>query len=278
MLIGKNVSYYAVINLKWLIFVFFFMILASSCTTFSTAVSQPKEYYVIPDITYLRENPGYDEKVIGPLHQGDQVLVVEDGEAPWWRVQELTGGRIGWLQKGLLSEIPVPSNSYYVTQNNIPLLVSPQKDSPSRALLSQGERVTKLEEKSPEWWRIKIEASGMQGWLPAAALSQKPIENQVETAKEYYYVTLRNLAVRAKPWIGDESIKTLHFNDQVQKIAENSQVWFKVRIPSDGTQGWVLRRYLNKLPAAAPREELPLKNQTNPAKQKKEMKTEPEIM
>jgi uncharacterized protein YgiM (DUF1202 family) len=278
MLFGNKVNYYFNIDIKCLLCIFFLLILTNSCTKAPTGLPQPKDYYVIPDITYLRENPGYDEKVISQLYQGDQVLVVEDGEAQWWRVQQLSNGQTGWLQKVLLSEVPVPSNFYYITQDNVPLLKSPKKESPSIVQLSKGERVTKLEEKSPEWWRIKIATTGMSGWVPAAALSRKPMESQAGHAKEFYYVTLRNLALRARPWIKDESIKTLHFNDQVQKITEGSQGWFKVRIPADGMQGWVLGRYLDKLPAVAPREDFRLKSQPNQLKQKKEVNTEPEIM
>jgi uncharacterized protein YgiM (DUF1202 family) len=75
--------------------------------------------------------------------------------------------------------------------------------------------------------------------------------------------------LRAKPWIKDEIIKTLQFNEQVQKIAQNSQSWFKVRLPADGVQGWVLSRYLEHLPSIAPRQESPVKARPKSPKQKK---------
>ena len=187
----------------------------------------------------------------------------------WWKTasprgggcNRLSGGQTGWLQKVLLSNIPVPSSFYYVIQDNVPLLESPKNDSPSLALLSKGDRVTKLEENSPGWWRIKVATTGIQGWLPAVALDEKPIESKSEQPqKEFYYVALKNLDLRGKPWIKDAGIKTLHLNEQVQKIAENSQGWFKVRVPADGVQGWVLSRYLEKLPSIAPRPDAHIKN------------------
>jgi uncharacterized protein YgiM (DUF1202 family) len=279
MLFGKIKNNYACRNIKWLLFIFLALIQSSSCTTVPSSFPQEKEFYIIPDITYLRESPGYDEKVISQLYQGDRVIVVEDGESPWWRVQQVSGGQTGWLQKVLLSNFPVPSSFYYVIQNNVPLLESPKSDSPSLSLLSKGDRVTKLEENSSGWWRIKVVTTGVEGWLPAVALDEKPIENKSEQAeKEYYYVALKNLDLRAKPWIKDASVKTLHFNEQVQRIAENSQGWFKVRVPADGIQGWVLSRYLEKLPSIAPRPDAQLKSRPKSFKPKKETTTEPEIM
>ena len=279
MLSGKIINNHSCGNIKWFLFIFFVLIQCSSCTTVPSSFPLSKEFYIIPDITYLRENPGYDEKVISQLYQGDQVIVVQDGESPWWRVQQVSGGQTGWLQKVLLSNIPVPSSFYYVIQNNVPLLESPKSDSPSLALLSKGDRVTKLEENSQGWWRIKVVTSGTEGWLPAVALDEKPVASESEQPpKEFYYVALKNLDLRTKPWIKDASIKTLHFNEQVQKIAANSQGWFKVRVPADGVQGWVLSRFLEKLPAIAPRPDAHLKNRPKSFKQKKETPMEPEIM
>jgi uncharacterized protein YgiM (DUF1202 family) len=277
--IGKIINNCSSVNIKRFLFVFLVLMSPSSCTTFPSGFPGPEEFYIIPDITNLRESPGYDEKVIGQLYQGDQVIVVEDGESQWWRVQQISSGQTGWLQKVLLSNIPIPSSFYYVIQNNVPLLESPKKDSPSLALLSKGDRVTKLEENSPGWWRIKVATTGIQGWLPAVALDEKPVESKSDQAsKEFYYVTLRSLDLRTKPWIKDASIKTLHFNEQVQKVAENSRGWVKVRVPADGVQGWVLSRYLERLPSIAPRPDAHMKNRPKLFKPKKETTEEPEIM
>jgi len=276
MLIGK--FFYPTLFFKIkLLTLFLLAILISSCTTVPLATPEKKEFYIIPEVTYLRESPGYEERVISQLYQGDQVIVVENGEIPWWRVEQVSDGQTGWVQKALLSDVPVPSSFYYVITDNVPLLELPKKDSTSLALLAKGERVTKLEGNPQGWWQIKTAATGIKGWLLSVALSKKPIINS-EPPRQYYYVAIRNLGLRAKPWIRDEIIKTLHFNEQVQKIAQNSQGWFKVRLPADGVQGWVLSRYLEHLPSIAPRQISPVKTIPKSPKQKEDPVTEPEIM
>jgi uncharacterized protein YgiM (DUF1202 family) len=265
-------------NINCLTAVLFLLTLFSSCTTAPLIPPGKNEFYVIPEITYLRESPGYEEKVLSQLNRGDQVIVLENGEASWWRVLQVPGGQTGWLQKGLLSSVPVPSNFYYVNQNKISLLACPKNDCPALTLLSRGDRVTKLDEQSSGWWRVQAVASGVQGWLPAAALSENLADAKLEQpSKEYYYVAVKNLGLRSKPWINDTITKTLEFNQQVQKISQNSQGWFKVRLPGDGSQGWVQSLYLEQLPSVAPRP-LPTKNKPKNLPRRKELPTEPEVM
>ncbi len=267
--------------IKCLTAVFFLLILFSSCTTAPLVPSEKTEFYVIPEITYLRESPGYEGKVLNQLNRGDQVVVLENGEFSWWRVQKVSDGQTGWLHKGLLSNVPVPSNFYYVNQNKISLLACPKNDCPALTSLSRGDRVTKLDEQSSGWWRVQAATSGVQGWLPAAALSENLADTKLEQpSKEYYYVAVKNLGLRSIPWINDTIIKTLQFNEQVQKISHNSLGWFKVSLPRDGSQGWVRSLYLEQLPSVTPKP-LPTKNKPKFFKQRKEAPsepTEPEVM
>jgi uncharacterized protein YgiM (DUF1202 family) len=257
---------------------FFLLILISSCTTIPLVPSEKTEYYVIPEITYLRQSPGYEEKALNQINRGDRVIVMKNGESSWWQVQQVSTGQIGWLQKALLSSVPVPSNFYFVNQNNLTLLACPKSDCPALAVISRGDRVSKLDEQSSGWWRVQVAATGVQGWLPAAALTESLADHIIEQPpKDYYYVAIKNLGLRSKPWINDAVVKTLEFNQQVQKISQNSQGWFKVRLPADGSQGWVLSRYLEQLPTIAPRP-LPAKIKPKLWKPKKEAPAEPEVM
>jgi uncharacterized protein YgiM (DUF1202 family) len=255
------------------------LIISGACTTAPLGTPTRAQFYIIPEVTYLRESPGYDEKVLTQLNQGEQVIVLENGDSPWWRVQQAPEGQTGWLQKALLSSTPVPTNFYYVNQDTLPLLTSPGNDSPQLSLLSRGDSIIKLEGQSQGWWLVRVVATGVQGWLPSAALSAQLADTQLKApAKEYYYVAVKKLDLRAKPWIKDESIRTLKFNEQVQKIAQNSQGWFKVRLPADGVLGWVLSRYLDQLPQAAPRPESSSKTRPRILRPRKGTTTEPVIM
>jgi uncharacterized protein YgiM (DUF1202 family) len=266
------------LSLKCRLTSFLLPILISSCATILPVPFEKTEYYVIPEITYLRQSPGYEEKALNQINRGDRVIVLQNGESSWWQVQQVSTGQIGWLQKALLSSVPVSSNFYYVNQDNLPLLACPKSDCPVLALISRGDRVTKLDEQASGWWLVQTAVTGVQGWLPEASLTEILSDHKIEPPpRDYYYVAVKNLGLRSKPWINDAVIKTLEFNQQVQKISQNSQGWFKVRLPADDSQGWVLSRYLEQLPTIAPRP-LPAKIKPKLWKPKKEAPAEPEVM
>lgn len=279
MLYGKNSQIWqSGCNAKGRITLCLLLIFASSCAK-APIITQPIHFYIIPEITYLRESPGYEERVLSQLNRGDQVDLLTDGESSWWRVQQMSSSQIGWVQKALLSSEPISGRFYYVNLKNIPLRDCPRNDGQTLKLLSRGDRVNKFDENSQGWWRVQASGSEILGWLPATVLTENHANTEPkQPPKEYYYVAVNKLGLRAKPWIKDEIIRTLQFNEQVQKIAQNSQGWIKVYLPANGAQGWVISRYLEPLPLTAPRLEVPTKAKSRPLKQRKEPLTEPEIM
>ncbi len=267
-----------VVMSKGLITLCLLLILVSSCAK-APIITQPIRFYIIPEITYLRESPGYEERVLSQLNRGDQVDLLEDGESSWWRVQQVSSDQIGWVQKALLSSEPISGRFYYVNLDTIPLRDCPRNDCQTLKLLSRGDRVNKFDENYQGWWRVQASGSSILGWLPAAALTEQLTNTQPkQLPNEYYYVAVNKLGLRAKPWIKDEIIRTLQFNEQVQKISQNSQGWFKVRLPANGAIGWVISRYLEPLPLTSPRSEGPIKTKPGPLKQRIGPITEPEIM
>jgi uncharacterized protein YgiM (DUF1202 family) len=89
-------------------------------------------------------------------------------------------------------------------------------------------------------------------------------------------VAVRKLSLRAKPSNDSEVIRTLQFNDQVQKLGE-TEGWFKIRQPSSGAVGWVISRNLETLPLISPRG-VRFKKELRPFKQREEPLAEPEFM
>jgi uncharacterized protein YgiM (DUF1202 family) len=234
-------------------------------------------FYVTPEITYLRESPGYEGNILGPLYKGDRVEGVEVGESPWWQVRLQRSGQVGWVRKELLSSGPVPTGFYYVNEDTLPLLECPRDDCLPLHLLSRGEQVQRIEEGDRGWWRVLVITSHSRGWVRASALTariedtrQKPIR------KPYYYVAVKKLILRAQPSNRSQVIRTLQFNDQVLKIGETKD-WCQVRQPSTGALGWVLSRDLETLPLIYPRG-VPSKKELKPFKQREEPLVEPEFM
>lgn len=256
-----------------------FISLTHSCAQVPQKRSLKTQFYIIPEITYLRESPGYEEKVLTQLHRGDQVIVMEDNDSSWWRVQKVPEGQIGWVQKVLLTSQVIPGSFYYVNLDNLPLLNLPSKDGLTVQSLSRGDQVSRLEENSLGWCYVQLVDSGMKGWVPASALTEQIANIQPQqVSKDYYYVAVKKLGLRAKPWVREEIIRTLEFNEQVEKISQNSLGWLKVRLPADGTLGWVMSRYLEPLPLVAPRPAVQTKVKPRPLKPRKGPILEPEIM
>ena len=82
--------------------------------------------------------------------------------------------------------------------------------------------------------------------------------------------------MRANPSNRGLVIRTLRFNNQVEKIRETKD-WYQVRQPSTGALGWVLSRDLVNLPLILPRG-VPAKKEPEPVKPREEPLIEPEFM
>jgi uncharacterized protein YgiM (DUF1202 family) len=122
-----------------------------------------------------------------------------------------------------------------------------------------------------------VVASHSLGWVPASALTEHiEATRQKQIRKPYYYVSVKKLILRAQPSNAGPVIRTLRFNDQVQKIGETKD-WYQVRQPSTGALGWVLSRDLVELPLISPRG-VPAKKEPKPLKHKEEPLVEPEFM
>jgi uncharacterized protein YgiM (DUF1202 family) len=247
---------------------------------------QPPEmsYYVNPEVTYLLENPVYGSNVVGPVFRGDKVERV-GGDSDWLQVTLARSGQTGWIQKELLRSSPVSTSFYYVKADSQPLLECPRNDCLPVQLLFRGDGVQKIEEGREGWWRVLVLQSHNLGWVPAATLTNRVEEaQQKQPGKQYYYVAVPRLSLRAKPSDRDKGFRTLRFNDQVEKIGEAPN-WFKVRHPSSGAMGWVWSGALKSLPAIAPRVRATptpgkqeKQEELRPFKQKEAPESEPEFM
>lgn len=256
-----------------------FLLLGLTWSCAETPVKPPEVlFYVTPEVTYLHDRQGSDGNILGPLYMGDKVERVDAGESNWWQVKLLRSGQTGWIQKELLSAKPVPSVFYYINEDTLPLLECPRSDCIALQLLFRGDQVQRVEEGQAGWRRVLVVKSRSIGWVPAAALTQRIEEaQQKQTGKPYYYVAVPKLSLRAKPSNRGEVIRTLQFNNQVQKLGE-TEGWFKVRQPSSGAVGWVLSRDLETQPSISPRGRGPAREELKPFKQREEPESEPEFM
>ena len=234
-------------------------------------------YFVAPEITYLLDSPGPGGNVLSPLFKGDKLDLVEGGDSTWWQVKLQRTGQTGWVRKELLSLTPVATVFYYVKEDTLPLLECPSSDCIPLQLLFRGDQVQKNRGRRPrEWWRVLAIKSRSLGWVQASGLTQNSAEALQERRQPYYYVATRKLILRAQPSARGTVIRTLQFNDQVQKIGETKD-WFNVRQPASGAVGWVFSRDLEPMPLISPRG-MPTKKNLRPFKQREEPLSEPDFM
>lgn len=234
-------------------------------------------FFATPEITYLRNSPGYGGEVLSPLYKGDKVVRLDAGESVWWRVELQRSGERGWVRSELLSPEPVATVFYFVKEDTLPLLECPRRNCPTLQMLFRGDQVQRVEAGDQGWWRVLMITSRSLGWVPAAALAERLEDaRQKQLRKPYYYVTVKKLALRARPSDRAEVIRTLGLNDQVEKIGE-TEGWFNVRQPASGAVGWVASRNLGTLPSIFPRGE-PVKKRPGPAQPKAEPAPEPDFM
>jgi uncharacterized protein YgiM (DUF1202 family) len=244
-----------------------------------TPVVQPPvgPYFVTPEVTYLLDTPSYEGNVVSTLYRGDKLDLVDGSGSTWWRVELQRTGETGWVRKDLLSLTSVGTVFYYLKEDSLPLLECPRSDCIPLQLLFRGDQVQRVEEGGQGWWRVLAIKGRSLGWVPASALTADRQEAlQQQPRKTYFYVAIRKLMLRARPSAHGEVIRTLGFNDQVQKLAE-SEDWFKVRQPSTGAVGWVVSRDLEPLPLISPRG-VPAQKKLRPFKQREEPLSEPEFM
>jgi uncharacterized protein YgiM (DUF1202 family) len=234
-------------------------------------------YYVTPEVTYLLEKPHYGSNILGPLYRGDKVERV-GSELDWWQVTLARSGQTGWVRKELLSSSPIPNVFYYVKADSQPLLECPRRDCLPIQMLFRGEKVQKIAAGNNGLWRVLVIKSRSLGWIPAETLTVRlEAAQHPQAGKSYYYVAVRRLGLRAKPSEQESVLRTLQFNDQVEKIAE-TKGWFKVRQPSSGAVGWVKSNDLLSLPAIYPRGRRPAPKELRPFKQREEPEVKPEFM
>lgn len=244
----------------------------------ATPVTPPEvHFYVNQEITYLKDSPGDAGNVLGLLHKGDKVELVEEGPE-WWRVKVLRSGQLGWVRKGLLTAGSVPTRFYYVNADTVPLRECPGSDCLPLQILFRGEQVQKVAEESQGWWQVLVVKGRSLGWVPAAVLTEQYEETQQKPARiRYYYVAVARLKLLARPAPRSEVVRTLRFNTQVEKIGESGS-WFKVRQPASGAVGWVQSYSLETLPLISPRGQAPARQEPKPFKQREEPLLEPEFM
>jgi uncharacterized protein YgiM (DUF1202 family) len=243
-------------------------VICSSCATLQSQ-QPPTVYYTIPSVTYFRDSPGYASRNVATVYRGEQVVILSKIADNWCQVKTVQGGQTGWIQRPLLSPVPIPTETYSVQEQEVPLRDVPQKEATSRQVLHRGDQVRKLSENQQGWWWVLVEKDESLGWLPGSAVSKgapaaagpgqaagpagEKTGGAGPASPSYVFVATATLNLHLLPLADSQVVKVLKFKDKAEKIAQSGSTWLKVKYPETGAQGWAQAAALTASPLTAPK-------------------------
>lgn len=134
------------------------------------------------------------------------------------------------------SPLPRTPDGYthaYVAPGVTDLRDSPGYEGNVVGQVYQGEQVTLLPEARPGWRRVRSQRRGLVGWIQTESLTLQPVPIK------NFYVSSETLRLRKCPQEACSSLRLLYRGDQVQKVGENQQGWWRVLEAKGHTLGWV---------------------------------------
>jgi len=170
---------------------------------------------------------------------------------PW---RKFSGILLGVLLVGLAGACaapppPAPGGTFYLTSDMTYLRDAAGFDGHVMGQLYKGDQVERLDIRETGWWRVRSGRTGQAGWLPSTLLSPNPVP------VVYVYVT-QTVHLRECPKEFCPALQMLSRGDQVQKVEQNDQGWWRVLVAQSRNLGWlpakVLAEHLEKPQAKAP--------------------------
>jgi uncharacterized protein YgiM (DUF1202 family) len=144
-------------------------------------------YYIAPVVSYLRECPRHDCKVIDDLSQGDAVAFF-NSTGYWWQVRSERTGHIGWVPAAqVVPAFPGPAKpaaaisrmSYlFVGASELNLYSLPLTSSPVVKVLHLNNKMEKISEAGTGWVKVRDSLSGAEGWTLSRYLKESPVPPQ----------------------------------------------------------------------------------------------------
>lgn len=132
---------------------------------------------------------------------------------------------------------PSPAADYYLTSDFTYLRDAASFDGNVVGQLYKGDRVERLEVTDADWWRVRSRRTGQVGWVPDELFTPQPVP------VTYFYVT-QTIQLRECPKEICQSLQLLSRGDQVQKIEQNDQGWWRVLVAQSRNLGWLPARAL----------------------------------
>jgi len=233
----------------------------------SAEASASQQVVVTTDILNVREGPGTGNAIVGALHNGDKLPVL-DSSGDWYKVR-MPGGSTGWIaswlidvnnvsttggQQGQSQQSQQSQNQQGPSGNSTGKEVvvktgilnvrgGPGTSNGIVARVNQGVKLPLLES-SNDWCKVKLPDGGtgwVAGWLvDIHEVTAPPVEQADQSTgnvSKEAVVKTDTLNVRGGPGTSNGVVARVEAGDRMP-ILESSNGWCKVELPGGGT-GWV---------------------------------------
>jgi uncharacterized protein YgiM (DUF1202 family) len=144
----------------------------------------------------------------------------------------------------------LPAGPFYVTSDITYLLDSPAPGGNVLGSLYKGDKVGRVEAAESDWWRVELRRTGQSGWVRKELLSPDP------QPTVFYYVKEDTVPLLECPRSNCLSLQLLFRGDQVQRIQEGDQGWWRVLVIKSHSLGWVPAAALTEHIEAAQQQQL----------------------
>lgn len=125
-----------------------------------------------------------------------------------------------------------PEGDYYLTTDMTYLRDAATFDSNVVGQLYKGDQVEKLDAGPADWWRVRSGRTGQVGWVSADLFSPTPVQVPL-------FVVTQTVNLRECPKELCPSLQLLSRGDQVQRLEQNDQGWWRVIVIESRVLGWL---------------------------------------
>jgi hypothetical protein len=126
-----------------------------------------------------------------------------------------------------------PEGPFFVTPQITYLLESPGYNGNVLGPLYRGDKLEIVEAGESAWWRVELQRRGQTGWVRKELLSPNPV------ATVFYFVQEETMPLRECPRSDCTPLQILSRGDQVQRVEEGDQGWWRVLVISSRSLGWI---------------------------------------
>jgi|GEM_PF-4760162 len=205
----------------------------------------------VSESSYLnvRTGPGTNYEIIGKLHRGDKVKVLEENLG-WYKINY--NGQTAWINGYYVSGVKTSEISVEVygtvsvpEGESVSLRVGAGINNPVEASLTNGARF-KVLDKQDGWYKIKVPGYEKPLWINGSFVKlSDSIEDPPQFNEEPAYVDVdTTLNLRSGPSTSSPIMQELADNTRLFIIAQEGS-WYKVKL-SNATIGYCHSSYIVK--------------------------------